>query len=52
MARICRHVAFLPILLKKSVFPNEQNFPEALARLYENYMGGHIVRSISNRQPS
>jgi hypothetical protein len=40
------------ILLKKSVFPNEQNFPEALARPYENYMGGHIVRSISNLQPS
>jgi hypothetical protein len=38
--------------VEKVCFPNQQNFPEALARPYENYIGEHIVRPISNRQPS
>jgi hypothetical protein len=38
--------------VEKVCFSNEQNFREALARPYENYIGGHIVRPISNRQPS
>jgi hypothetical protein len=37
---------------KKSVSPNEQNFPEALVRPSENYVGGHMINPISNRQPS
>jgi hypothetical protein len=40
------------ILLKKSIFSNVQNFPEALVRLSENYMGGHMSSPISNRQAS
>jgi hypothetical protein len=34
--------------LKKSIFPNVQNFPEALVRSSENYMGGHMSSPISN----
>jgi hypothetical protein len=30
-----------PMLLKKSVFPNEQNFRRALVRSSENYVGAH-----------
>jgi hypothetical protein len=41
-----------PILLKKSIFPNVQNFPEALVRSSGNYMGGHMSSPISNRQAS
>jgi hypothetical protein len=37
--------------LKKSAFPNEQNFPEVLVRISENYMG-RMIRLISDRQPS
>jgi hypothetical protein len=43
---------FGPILLKKSVFADEQNFPEAPVRSSENYMGGHVIYPIFNRQPS
>jgi DNA repair protein RadC len=32
-------VAIAPILLKKSVFPNEQNIPETLTRALENHLG-------------
>jgi hypothetical protein len=38
--------------LQNSVFANEQNFPEALVRPSENYVGGHMIDPISNRQPS
>jgi hypothetical protein len=40
------------ILLKKSGFRTNKIFQRHLARPYENYVGGHIVRPISNRQPS
>jgi hypothetical protein len=40
------------MLLKKSIFSNGQNFPEALMHSSENYMGGHMSRPISNRQAS
>jgi hypothetical protein len=38
--------------LKKSIFSNVQNFPEALVRSSGNYMGGHMSSPISNRQAS
>jgi hypothetical protein len=41
-----------PIVLQESVFANGRNFPEALVRPYENYVGGHMIDPISNRQPS
>jgi hypothetical protein len=40
----------MTMLLKKSIFSNGQNFPEALVRSSENYMGGHMSSPISNRQ--
>jgi hypothetical protein len=46
------HVGSGSILLKKSIFSNGQKFPEALVRLSENYMGGHMSSPISNRQAS
>ena len=30
-------------MLKKSVFKNEQKFPEALTRVLENHVGGHLI---------
>jgi len=40
------------ILLKKSFFASEQNFLEALVRSSKNYVRGHMISLISNRQPS
>jgi hypothetical protein len=40
------------IVLQNSAFANEQNFPEALARLSKNCMGSHMTDPISNRQLS
>jgi len=47
-----RHVGFGPIVLQNSVLANEQNFIDALVRSYENYVGGHMIGAISDRQPS
>jgi len=44
--------AIVPMLLKKSIFSNGQNFPGALVRSSENYMGGHVTSPISNWQAS
>lgn len=52
MTRTCRHVALRPMLSKKSFLGVKQNFPEALVRSAENYIGGHMISPISNRQPS
>jgi hypothetical protein len=41
-----------PNLLQNSVFANKQNFPEALVRRSEIYVGGHMIDPISNLQPS
>ena len=42
-------VRFGSMLLKKSVFANEQFFPEALVRSSENYVGGRMINPISNQ---
>jgi hypothetical protein len=38
--------------VEKSIFSNGQNFPDALVRSSENYMGGHMSSQIFNRQAS
>jgi len=40
---------FGSMLSKKSVFANEQFFPEALVRSSENYVAGHMINPISNQ---
>jgi hypothetical protein len=40
------------MLSKKSVFANEQNFPEALVRSFEIMWGAHMINPISNRRLS
>jgi len=37
------------MLSKKSVFANEQFFPEALVRSSENYVAGHMINPISDQ---
>ncbi|MFY9900361.1 MAG: hypothetical protein WAK67_21590 [Xanthobacteraceae bacterium] len=48
-AAVLAFVRFGSMLLKKSVFANEQFFPEALVRSSENYVGGHMINPISNQ---
>ncbi|MGB7040733.1 MAG: hypothetical protein WBD83_14190 [Xanthobacteraceae bacterium] len=40
---------FGSILLKKPLFPNERNFPEALMNSSENHVGGHLISPVFNR---
>jgi len=47
----CR-VCFVPILLKKPVFTNDQIIPAALMRPPRNYVGGHAINSLSNGRVS
>ena len=41
-----------PIVLQNSFLKYVQNFPDALVRSPENYVGGHMINQNSNRQPS
>jgi hypothetical protein len=40
------------IVLQNSFLGCVQNFAGALVRSLENYVGGHMINPISNRQPS
>jgi hypothetical protein len=41
--------AFRGDVLQNFVFANEQNFPEAVVRSPENYVGGHMINPNFNR---
>ena len=41
-----------PIVLQNSFLGCVQNFPGALVRVLKNYVRGHMIDQISNRQPS
>ena len=42
----------LMIVLQNSFLGCVQNFPGALVRVLKNYVRGHMIDQISNRQPS
>jgi hypothetical protein len=44
--------ALRPIVLQNSFLACVQNFPGALMRSVENYVGGQMFDPISNREPS
>jgi hypothetical protein len=44
--------ALPPIVLQNSFLGCVQNFPGALVRVLKNYVRGHMIDQISNRQPS
>jgi hypothetical protein len=45
-------VRFRGIVLQNSFLGCVQNFAGALVRSLENYVGGHMINPIFNRQPS
>jgi len=48
-----RGMSALPsIVLQNSFLGCVQNFPGALVRVLKNYVRGHMIDQISNRQPS
>jgi len=46
------HDRFWQIVLQNSFLGCVQNFAGALVRSLENYVGGHMINPIFNRQPS